>query len=75
MAFQVKYPNVHIRLVGEDGNAFSIMGRTTRALKRAGVSEEECDQFRKQAMSGDYDNLLRTVMEWVNTDGDEGEDD
>ena len=26
----VKYPDIEVRLVGEDGNAFAIMGRVTR---------------------------------------------
>jgi len=66
-----KYPNISVRLVGEDGNAFSIIGRTTRALRMGGVPNEEIDAFRAEATSGDYDNLLRTVMAWVATDDDE----
>ena len=54
-----------VRLVGEDGNAFAIMGRVSAALKKVGISGEEREAFRQQAMSGDYDHLLRTVMEWV----------
>jgi hypothetical protein len=61
----VKYPDVVVRLSGEDGNAFSIIERVTRALGRAGVSPEELYQFREQATSGDYDNVLQTCMKWV----------
>lgn len=60
-----KYPDVEVRLVGEDSNAMSIMGRTTKALRRGGASTEEVALFRKEATSGDYDNVLRTVMKWV----------
>lgn len=66
----VKYPNVNVDLVGEDGNAFAILGRVNAALKQAGVSQEERDLFRKEATSGDYDHLLQTVMSWVNVDSD-----
>jgi hypothetical protein len=66
-----KYPNINVALVGEDGNAFAIMGRVTRAMRKGGISDQEIDNFRKEAMSGDYDNLLRTVMAWVQTDQDE----
>jgi hypothetical protein len=61
-----KYPDINVQLTGEDGNAFFIIGRTTKALKRADVSSEEIQEFRDEAMSGDYDHLLRTCMEWVN---------
>jgi hypothetical protein len=60
-----KYENVKVQLVGEDGNAYAIMGRVSRALKDAGVSEEEIDLYMEESMSGDYDNLLRTAYQWV----------
>ena len=41
------------------------MGRVNAALQKVGISGGEREEFRKQAMSGDYDHLLRTVMEWV----------
>ena len=64
----VKYPNVSVKLVGEDGNAFSIVARVTSALRSAGVSKEERDLFQAEAMKGDYNQLLGVVMDWVNTD-------
>ena len=54
-----------VKLVGEDGNAFAIMGRVAGALKKAGYSKEEIDIYRDKATSGDYDNLLRVTMEYV----------
>lgn len=60
-----KYENVEVQLVGEDGNAYAIMGRVSRALKDAGVSKEEIDLYMAESMSGDYDNLLRTAYNWV----------
>jgi len=60
-----KYPSVKVKLVGEDGNAFMIIGRTISAMKRKGVSPVKIDEFKKEAMSGDYDHLLQTVMDWV----------
>ena len=69
---QPKYPDVYVPLAGEDGNAFSIMGRVTKALKRAGATSEEITEFREQAMSGDYNHLLQVVLSWVN-EGDREE--
>lgn len=63
----VKYPSVTVKLSGQDGNAFNIMGLVTHALQRAGVTEEEIEAYSNEAMSGDYDNLIRVSMQWVNT--------
>lgn len=60
--------DIQVPLVGEDGNAFAIMGRVIKALKRNGVTQEECDKYYDEATSGDYDNLLRVTMDWVNAD-------
>lgn len=62
---EIKYPDVTVQLTGSDGNAFAIMGAVTRAMRREGISSEEQDAFREEAMSGDYDNLLMTAMKWV----------
>ena len=63
-----RYPDVTVRLVGEDGNAFSIMGRVRGALRRADVPQDEIERFTAEAMAGDYDDLLRTVMAWVDVE-------
>lgn len=62
---EVRHPEVQVRLSGEDGNAFFIIGRVRQALRQAGVSQEELDAFKEEAEAGDYDNVLRTVMRWV----------
>lgn len=61
-----KYPNVTVKLVGTDGNAFAILGTVNGALRKAGVSTREREQFTRQATSSDYNHLLATVMNWVN---------
>ena len=60
-----KYPEIEVQLVGEDGNAFAILGRVIKAMRRGGVEQSEIDTFQQEATSGDYDNLLQTVMKWV----------
>lgn len=65
MTDEVKYPDVVVPLIGEDSNAMSIVGRVATALRRAGVSNDEVAAFRLEAYSGDYDNLLNVVREWV----------
>ena len=66
----VKFPDVHVKLVGEDGNAFSILGRVSAALKRAGHGDA-VKAYTDEAMSGDYDNLLRVTAQTVNVTGDD----
>jgi hypothetical protein len=46
-------------LLGMDGNAFSIIGNTKRALRQAGASPEYLAAYVRLATSGDYDNVIR----------------
>lgn len=68
MVSKVKYPDVKVKLVGEDGNAFSILGRVAKALRRAGVSSKEIKEYEKEATSGNYDNLLMVTCQWVDVE-------
>lgn len=52
-------------LVGVDGNAYCVMGYTARAMKREGFSKEEVDEMYNKAESGDYNNLLRVCMDYI----------
>jgi hypothetical protein len=61
-----RFPDVTVQLTGEDGNAFFIMGRVAAALRKAGASRDEISQYHDEAKLGDYDNLLRVTMDWVN---------
>lgn len=60
-----KYPHVKVQLVGNDGNAFSIIARVRREMRRAKISSDEIDAFIKEATSGDYDHLLATCTKYV----------
>jgi hypothetical protein len=57
-----------VKLVGEDGNAFSIMGRVKKALRRAGADKEYIDKYLGEATSGDYDHLLVVSLGYVDVD-------
>jgi hypothetical protein len=56
---------IEVQLTDNDGNAFAIMGQVSRALRNAGATPDEIKQYQSESMSGDYDNLLRVAMEWV----------
>jgi hypothetical protein len=58
------FPNVTVKLVGKSGNAFFIIGTVRSALRKAGRADA-ADEFMAEAMSGDYDNVLRTCMKYV----------
>lgn len=60
-----KYPDITVKLSGEDGNAFSILARVQQAMRRNGVPKGEIEAFHAEATSGDYDDLLQTVMRTV----------
>jgi hypothetical protein len=61
-----KYPTIEVKLIGEDGNAYAIIGAVQKAMKRSMVvPKHEIEEFTRQARSGDYNNLLATCMDWV----------
>lgn len=62
---QPRYPEITVELVGHDGNAMSIISRVRRALINGKVDDEKVTEFVNEAMSGDYNNVLKTCMEWV----------
>jgi len=70
-------PRPYVALAGEDGNAFAIMGRVTKALKRAGASPDYVKRYQDEATSGDYDHLLQVTLQFIETSwgDDEGGDD
>lgn len=61
---EVRYPGVRVKLIGRDGNAYSILGACSRAARQAGVSDAEVKGFLAEATSGDYDHLLQTAVKW-----------
>ena len=56
--------NATVVLTGTDSNAFSILGRVRRAILESN-HPELADQFFEEATAGDYDNVLRTCMRYV----------
>lgn len=65
----VKYPGIQVQL--QDGNALAILGAVRNALRRGDVPQADIEQFTKEAISGDYDNLLAVCGEWVDVGSEE----
>jgi len=56
---------IKVRLIGEDGNAFFILGKVTKEMRRKGCGKSIVDAYYKEATSGDYNHLLATTMKYV----------
>lgn len=56
--------NAKVKLTGTDGNSFAIIGKVSQAIKRSN-HPELVKEFQKEAMSGDYNNVLITCMKYV----------
>lgn len=54
---------IHLDLTTVDGNAFALMGAFAHQARREKWTQEEIDAVIVECQSGDYDNLLRVLME------------
>lgn len=65
MYFEPKYPDVVLNVGTVNSSASGVIGAVGSALRKAGVASCEIETFSAEAMSGDYNHLLRTAMRWV----------
>ena len=49
-------------LIGKDGNAYSIMARVARGLRRVGWPPRAIKKAQEDMMSGDYNHLLQVAI-------------
>lgn len=62
-------------LIGQDGNIFNLVGITARTLSRCGMSDEAKEMSSRVFASGNYDDALCIIGEYVNIVGtDESSD-
>lgn len=54
-----------VQLSGEDGNVFLIIGRVSKALKRAGMAQEAAEFTTKAYNAKSYDEVLQLCMAYV----------
>lgn len=64
---EVPYTDAVVKLVGEDGNAYAILGRVRHAIRHSKHPELE-EAFMREATQGDYDHLLQTCMRYVSVE-------
>lgn len=53
-----------VKLIGVDGNVFVLLGRIYIASKEAGLTYKQWNAFYEEAISGDYNDFLRTTMNY-----------
>lgn len=53
-----------VKLIGNDGNAFAIIGACKQAAKRAGWTPQQVQQLQDEMMQSDYDHLLATATRY-----------
>lgn len=53
-------------LIGQDGNIFNLMGLASRTLKENGLGEQAKEMREKITASGNYDEALCIIGEYVN---------
>lgn len=56
--------DIEVKLLDGDGNAFVIMGKVIKALKKNGRIDL-VKLYKEEAMSGDYNHLLQVTMDYV----------
>lgn len=60
-------PQFLIKLIGTDGNAFTLLGRVRQALRKGGYDKKFIQEFTDEATSGGYKHLLATIEKYVDT--------
>jgi len=58
----------HVKLAGQDGNAFAIMRRVRDAMRKVGWTKAEINEATDDMMSGDYSNLVQTACDYCEVD-------
>ena len=59
-------------LIGQDGNIFNLVGIAARTLNRNGMSDEAKEMSSRVFASGDYNEALCIIGEYVNIVGSDG---
>lgn len=52
-------------LVGIDGNAFNVMAYVSRCMREEGMSIDYIREYKSNAMSDDYNNLLCVSIDMI----------
>lgn len=59
------YPNIRLKLIGTDNHPMSIVAVLSKGLRKGGIGGAEIDRIIREALSGDYDNVLATCLKYA----------
>jgi hypothetical protein len=60
------FPGITVKLLGEDGNIFNLIGIVKNEMRKNHVSTEDRSEFiHEVTSSGSYDEALSVIMKWV----------
>ncbi len=59
----MSHRRVHMQL--PSGSELTILQLVMSEMRRQGLSNKEIEEYRKQATSCDYENLLKVTMEYI----------
>ena len=57
-----------MKLVGEDGNIFAILGRASRLLRHSGQADKATEMYERVTSSHNYYQALNIISEYVETE-------
>lgn len=60
---QIVNKKIKLNLTKVDGNAFFILGAFSGQARQEGWTNDEIEAVRKEAIKGDYNHLLGTIMD------------
>lgn len=63
---KLQKPKVKLSDFNKSSNA--IMKTVAKSLEDAGYPKEKIDEFYREAMVGNYDDVMRTAMRWADID-------
>lgn len=56
---------IQVKLIGQDGNIFNLVGITTKELEKNGQRKQANEMAGRVFNSGSYDEALRIISEYV----------
>lgn len=62
---------INFNLIGQDGNAFVLLGGWQRQARREGWSNKDINKVVNNATSGDYNNLLSVLSAHCSMDSED----
>lgn len=54
-----------VKLIGENGNIFNLIGLAGRALKSSGQADKAIEMRSRVMKCGSYDEAIQTILEYV----------